>query len=201
MSSERLSSKVRTLGSILSLWFSARDIDLLTHGPQPRHATSQISRRWLQVEFTRLIGESIPSAELCRQRFQSAIRATAPGEPRYLLILDNLETFDSIVQIQHFLDRYVALPSKVILTSRWLFDDFQGDLRLPVGGLTKDQASTLLVREARRLYCEPRMTAQVQERLFTTTGGRASTMHLNLLPHRLPRTLAVDHIVRATLAS
>lgn len=184
----------KDFGFDLVLWFSARDIDLLTHGPQPRQRDIA-DLEAMAVEFTRLIGESFPSAELCRQRFQSAIRATAPGEPRYLLILDNLETFDSIVQIQHFLDRYVTLPSKVILTSR--HDDFQGDLRLPVGGLTKDQASTLLVREARRLYCEPRMTAQVQERLFTTTGGRAYA--LKLAAAQIAKDTPVDDIVRATL--
>ena len=147
------------------------------------------------MEFTRLIGESFPSAELCQQRFQSAIGATNASEPRYLLILDNLETFDSIVQIEHFLDQSVTLPSKVILTSR--HDDFQGDYRLPVGGLTKEQASTLLVREARRLYCEPRMTAEVQERLFATTGGRAYA--LKLAAAQIAKATPVDEIVRAGL--
>ena len=176
------------------LWFSARDIDLLTHGPQPRKRDIA-DLEAMAVEFTRLIGESFPSAELCQQRFQSAIGATNASEPRYLLILDNLETFDSIVQIEHFLDQSVTLPSKVILTSR--HDDFQGDYRLPVGGLTKEQASTLLIREARRLYCEPRMTAQVQERLFVTTEGRAYA--LKLAAAQIAKDTPVEEIAKSAL--
>ena len=176
------------------LWFSARDIDLLTHGPRARKRDIA-DLEAMAVEFTRLIGEPPSSVELSQERFRSAIGAAEPSEPRYLLILDNLETFDSIVQIQHFLDQHVTLPSKVILTSR--HDDFQGDYRLPVGGLTKEQASTLLVQESRRLYCEPKMTAQVQERLFTATGGRAYALKLSAA--QIAKGTSVDEIVRASL--
>ena len=104
------------------LWFSARDIDLLTHGPKPRKRDIA-DLEAMAVEFTRLIGEPFSSTDICQQRFESAISAEDPTEPRYLLILDNLETFDSSVQIQHFLDQNITLPSKAVLTSR--HDDFR----------------------------------------------------------------------------
>jgi len=157
------------------LWFSARDIDLLNHGPQPRQRDIA-DLDALAIEFARIMGEPQLSAEVSQQNLIASIGEARDGDPRFLLILDNLETFDSRVQIQHFLDQHVTLPSKVILTSR--HDDYQGDYRLPVAGLDRDQSSTLLVREARRLHCEPKMTSQTVERLFAATGGRAYALKL-----------------------
>ena len=157
------------------LWFSARDIDLLEPGPRDRQrdVTDVAS---MAESFAHLLEAEEPTPDAAVDFMLNEVSTTGTEAVRYLLVLDNMETFDEPAAVLRQLDDEVRLPSKVLVTSR--HDDFQGDYPIRVAGMESREAHQLLVSEARRKYCEPQLTEAVRDSLIHATGARAYALKL-----------------------
>ena len=157
------------------LWFSARDIDLLEPGPRDRQrdVTDVVS---MAESFAHLLEAEEPTPDAAVDFLLNEVSATGTEALRYLLVLDNMETFDEPAAVLRQLDDEVRLPSKVLVTSR--HDDFQGDYPIRVAGMESREAHQLLISEARRKYCEPQLTEPVRDSLIHATGARAYALKL-----------------------
>ena len=156
------------------LWFSARDIDLLESGPRERlRDVSDVDD--VAESFAQLMGEEQLVGQDAVSYMVDQV-SDRDGGPSYLIVLDNLETFESPARIQRVLDESVVLPSKVLLTSR--HEEFRGDYPIEVAGMEETEADRLMVEEARRHYAEPRVDRQVRDKIAAATGSRAYAMKL-----------------------
>ena len=134
------------------LWFSAREVDLDDRaGPllRRRQVTSIESCGRL---FTRLLSDWYPreAKETDEQYFA---RVLSSGREKFLLVLDNFESFDDVGELQQFIKRNLAFPSKALITSRE--NTFPG--RPTDRGSrpdTEDQTADLIRKTSRRAGCQ-----------------------------------------------
>ena len=184
------------------LWFSARDIDLLESGPKERLRdvgdVDDVAESFAQLMADeQLVGQDAVSYMVDQV-------SDTDGGPSYLIVLDNLETFESPARIQRVLDESVVLPSKVLLTSR--HEEFRGDYPIEVSGMEETEADRLMVEEARRHYAEPRVDRKVRNKIAAATGSRAYAMKLavaqigqGLSPEEVTRSIPIRSDLLAAL--
>ncbi len=175
----------------LVLWFSARDIDLLVEGPQPREREVR-DIEGIAEAYCKLLG-GVESAQDALRTFAEQV---ADPSNRYLLIMDNFETLDDPVGVHQYLDETVVMPNKVLITSR--HRAFKGDYPVEVSGMELGEAEQLLKTEARRVACEPQMTAEAMRRIHEYTGGVPYAM--KLVVGQIARKIPLTQILNETLS-
>ena len=124
-----------------AIWFSARDIDLLSDGPK------QVSPDVLdEEEFAKRLFELVGSGN--QQMLGKIERVEAaeaflsnPDEEPILFILDNFETVRDPHAFFEWLYAHVALPHRVLITTRER--EFNGDREVTVPGMETSEASEL----------------------------------------------------------
>jgi hypothetical protein len=152
------------------VWFSARDVDLLSTGPKPvRAAVSDL--RSVSRAFASLF-ETEPSEEGLARVLQTP-DATGAGR---LLIFDNFETFSDARQLQKFLDAHTYLPNKVLITSRERA--FKADYPIEVRGMEAGEARTLLLLVGREFAVERLLTDEAIRSIYEYTDGHPYVMRL-----------------------
>ncbi|MBX6772965.1 MAG: hypothetical protein IRY83_14645 [Chloroflexi bacterium] len=140
------------------VWVSGRDIDLTIEGPVPRRQQVRKLEDFLEMMMRVL--------ELPKERDPAAAVSGVLGDQKgaYLVVIDNLETFDNPLELLRFLDEHVSWRSKVLITSR--HERFRGDYPLEVTGMDEGEARRLIALEARRHYCEGRLDDKVIRRML-----------------------------------
>jgi tetratricopeptide (TPR) repeat protein len=176
----------------LVLWFSARDVDLLVEGPQPREREIH-DIEGIATMYCRMLGGS----EQNREALDIFASEVADPRNRLLLIMDNFETLDDPAGVHEYLDSTVVLPNKVLITSR--HRDFKGDYPLEVSGMELEEATKLLGAESRRVGCEPKMTPETIRRIHDYTGGTPYAM--KLVVGQLARNIPLAQILDEALSA
>jgi hypothetical protein len=131
------------------LWFSARDIDLLPHGPKIVRP-QVLTEKDISSEFVNMMGYG---AELGPKRttidvMSDSLRQSPLGGP-LLFVFDNFETMRNPVDVFNWLDSNVRLPNKIMITSR--FREFRADYPIPVSGMEELEAQALIRQTAEAL--------------------------------------------------
>lgn len=151
------------------LWFSARDIDLLSDGPKgvrPQVLTfSDIANEFLDLLRPYGLDEYATSPELYLARALSCQTDAGP----MLLVVDNLETVRSPSELYHTLDTHVRLPNKVLITAR--HHDFRAGYRLEVGGMTRPEYDALVRTQSQRLKLSSLLTTDYLGDLYQQSEG------------------------------
>lgn len=131
------------------LWISARDIDLLDTGPKSvsrrvftQKDIARASVELLEPEKRKVKGYSAESF------FQHCLEKGAAGFTT-LFVLDNFETLKNPTDVVEWIDTYIRPPNKVLITTR--FRDFRGDYPIEIKGMSDDEASRLIDKNAVRL--------------------------------------------------
>jgi hypothetical protein len=129
-------------------WFSARDVDLQFTGPKPvkPHVLSpeEVSRFYVSLVSPERLKES---GFRCREFFESQLNKSEIGPCLY--VFDNFETTQNPEELFLWIDTYIRLPSKVLITTR--LRDFKGDYPVEVGGMTESEAEKLIATTAHYL--------------------------------------------------
>jgi hypothetical protein len=117
------------------LWFSARDIDLLPQGPK-LVKPDVLDEKDIAKEFVSLIGpaEAQEKGFKATEYFANALTKSPLSEP-LLIVFDNFETVRNPLELYNWMNAYVRVPNKVLITTR--FRDFKGDY--PVGRNRNDK--------------------------------------------------------------
>ena len=80
--------------------------------------------------------------------FNECLSEGADGRPT-LFVLDNFETLQNPVEVVDWIDTYITLPNKVLITTR--YRDFVGDYPIEIGGMSEEEAYKLINQHAIRL--------------------------------------------------
>ena len=150
------------------LWFSARDIDLLPDGAkqvQPHILTE----RDIAEEFARLIAPYLLSYEAIHAGDFNPIDFLRSNMGKcdlgkILFVFDNFETVKSPVELYFWIDSYLRLPNKALITTR--FREFKGDYPVELFGMSPDECKTLIDVTAKQLGIGHLLSPEYIERLM-----------------------------------
>ena len=153
------------------LWFSARDIDLLPDGA--RQVKPQVlTEKDIAREFTKHIGPWLLSAEsfsdvdpvkfLRENMYQSDIG-------KILFVFDNFETVNNPIDLFNWIDHYLRLPNKALITTR--FREFRGDYPVELAGMSFEECSQLIDATSRRLRISHLISNDDRDELFDASDG------------------------------
>jgi hypothetical protein len=151
------------------LWFSARDIDLLSTGPkvvQPHVLTEND----MADEFVKLLDPPEarnkgfrPTAYLAECMSRSKL-----GGP-ILFVFDNFETVRSPVDLFNWIDTNIRLPNKALITSR--FRDFKADFPIEIQGMERSEADQLIEKTATSLGVTGSISDAYREDIYDESDG------------------------------
>ena len=175
------------------LWFSARDIDLLPEGAKPVRPHT-LSLREFAREFVRLVEPTEKEMDGFKpDEYLAASLTSSPLGPT-LFVFDNFETVASPPDVFRWIDTYVRLPNKVLITTR--IRDFAGDYPIEVAGMTEEEAGTLMDSVSKSLSIAELVTNQYRDEVYRESDGHPYVIKILLGEvARLGRTVKPERIV------
>jgi len=155
------------------LWFSARDIDLLPDGAK-QVRPHILTEGDIANEFARLVGTYLVSYETLNDpKFDTIefLRTNLAYSDlgRILFVFDNFETVKSPIELYFWIDNYLRLPNKAVITTR--FREFKGDYPVELLGMSAEECSKLIDITAKNLQITHLMTPDYVNELYTESGG------------------------------
>ena len=159
------------------VWISARDIDLMEYGPKPVHprVVTQNDISEAAVQLLAPDKHSFPNFSPTKY-FEHCLRSGAAGPT--VFVIDNFETVENPADIFTWIDTHIRPPNKVLITTR--IRDFRGDFPIEIGGMTEEQAGTLVQEHSRRLGIRHLVSEHYQRTLFSEADGHPYVMRILL---------------------
>ncbi len=175
------------------LWFSARDVDLMTAGPKPVKP-DVLNEVDIATEYARLIDapdagkRGFKPVEFMRSEMERAAAGAT------LFVFDNFETVSSPVDLFRWIDASIRLPNKVLITTR--LSEFNGDYQIAVSGMEEEESEKLIEGTASSLGITGLLTSEYKRRLHEEAEGHPYVMKVLLGEvANAGRLLAVERIV------
>lgn len=133
----------------LIIWFSSRDIDLTPTGPKTV-SPKVLTENEIATEYTRLVGIH-SSIDKKKQKYIDVFsnELTKSSNGPTLFVFDNFETARNPVDMFNWIDCYIRLPNKVLITSR--FRDFKADYPIEIHGMEESEARYLVEKTTKNL--------------------------------------------------
>ena len=173
------------------VWFSARDVDLQFSGPRPvrPHVLSpeDMSKYYVALVASEKLREKGFNA---RTFFENQLQKNDLGPCLY--IFDNFETSQAPVEVFSWIDTFLRLPNKALITTR--LRDFKGDYPVEVGGMEDDEASALVKQTAVGLGISDLITPGYVTELVQISEGHPYVM--KILLGEVAREKKAGHIPR-----
>ena len=159
------------------VWFSARDIDLLSSGPKPvrPHGVSLADFANAYVSMLEPPNRS-DKAFKADQYFAAALSGVPIGPALY--IFDNFETVTNPAEVFTWIDTYIRAPNKVLITTRTR--DFIGDFPIEVAGMTESEATRLITAVAIKIDVVDLLTAEYKRALIDESSGHPYVIKIML---------------------
>ncbi len=162
------------------LWFSARDIDLLPDGAR-QVKPHVLTEKDISREFKKHIGPWLLSAESLNEtdpvRFlHDNMHKSEFG--KILFVFDNFETVNSPIDLFNWIDEYVRLPNKALITTR--FREFRGDIPVELAGMSFKECEQLIDATARRLKITHLISNEDIEDLYDASDGHPYVVRILL---------------------
>lgn len=151
------------------VWFSARDVDLYSTGPKPVRPLIQspedVSDFYLKLLLcqNRLNEKGIKPRDYFEQQLQKSEIGNC------LFVFDNFETTQNPIDMFNWVDTFIRLPNKVLITTR--LREFKGDYPLEVPGMTISEAKILISQSAGHLGISQLLTEQYINELISKSEG------------------------------
>jgi hypothetical protein len=159
-------------------WFSSRDIDLLPEGPKlvrPHLLTEGDIAR----EFVRLVQPADAGSKGFKATdfLAESLTNTPLGFP-ILFVFDNFETARNPQELFAWIDTYIRIPNKILITSR--SRDFKGDYPVEVVGMSEAESDQLIRLMAEHLYIQSLVTEEFKRDLYRESDGHPYVIKLLL---------------------
>lgn len=149
------------------VWFSARDVDLFVDGPKQVQATV-LNQKDISKEYFNLIYSENPCPKNPVEAFSSELSRNSIGPALY--VFDNFETITYPLEVFEWLNTFIRLPNKILITSR-LNRDFKADYPIEVKGMNDKQCRELISAVARKHNIEALITETYISKLIEESDG------------------------------
>ena len=177
------------------VWFSARDVDLLPDGPRTVQQ-SVLNLEDIARQYARMVLSPANLAEkgLNRKAYLQGQLGECDGGS-CLFVFDNFETVQNPVEMFKWIESFVNLPNKVLITTR--LRDFKGDFPVEVSGMTASESRSLVDQTAGHLRIQSLLTNARVEEIISQSGGHPYVIKIllgdiaTLKRYRSPRHVVV----------
>lgn len=174
----------------LIIWLSSRDIDLLEIGPKqvkPDVVTLKeiVREYWAHVDQLALKENYKKQIELFTKEM-SELQGYGP----VLFVFDNFETVSNPIEMYTFINTYIRIPNKVIITTR--HREFKGDYPIDISGMTRSECDRLAFATAERLGIKEKLTERFLDELYNESEGHPYVVKIiigELAKSNAPRTI------------
>jgi hypothetical protein len=151
------------------VWLSARDVDLHFTGPKPVRplvlSPEDMSKFYaglvLSAERTNAKGFN------ARVFFEQQLQQCELGA--CLFVFDNFETTQNPVEMFNWIDSFIRLPNKALITTR--LREFKGDYPVEVSGMEEKEARLLVSQTATALNISELIDADYTTKLVAQSEG------------------------------
>lgn len=160
------------------IWLSARDVDLQLGGPKAVRpvvlSPEDMSRFYANLVLSR---EALTEREFnSRAFFEGQLTRNDLGPCLY--VFDNFETAQNPVELFNWIDSYLRLPNKALITTR--LRDFKGDYPVDVSGMEEPEAKALIESTSRYLGIKNLLTGEYVAELIEKAEGHPYVMKILL---------------------
>jgi len=177
------------------VWLSARDVDLHLTGPKPVRPNVigplDVGRIYTDLVLSPSDALGMKGTE-AQGYLEKQLQKSDSGP--CLFVFDNFETTQNPLEMFTWLDTYIRLPNKVLITTR--LRDFKGDYPVDVQGMKYAEALALIHQFSSTLGIKSHLSQQYIEELIRQSAGHpyvikillgevARTGRENSIPHLL----------------
>ncbi len=151
------------------IWFSSRDIDLQAGGAKLVTA-EVVSAKDISNYYSKLV---LSEQEISDKGFdvvdyfQKQLVNSEIGP--CLFVFDNFETTSSPMEVFKWIDTYIRMPNKILITTR--LREFLGDYPVSVHGMTESESEDLIRLTARQLGVEEHLRKGLVEEIYKVSAG------------------------------
>lgn len=150
-------------------WFSARDIDLLPEGPK-QVRPHLLDENDVARELVKLLEpEERHSKEFKKLTYLAQMLSDEIIGKPILFTFDNFETVRNPVELFAYLNTYIRLPNKILITTR--FREFKGDYPVEVVGMSEREFAQLTSATAADLGINSLITREYERELYKESDG------------------------------
>lgn len=177
------------------LWFSARDIDLFPEGPKTV-TPHVLTTPEIAQEFAKLLEPSgYKEKKFDAVKFLSETMNHSSDGP-ILFVFDNFETVRAPVELFNWIDTYIRLPNKILITTR--FREFKADYPIEVLGMSESESEELILKTSQDLGITHLLTESYKTELYQESNGHPYVMKVLLGEvAKARKTVRVERIVAA----
>lgn len=179
------------------VWLSARDVDLQMTGPKPVRPLA-LSPEDMSKFYAGLV---LPSDKARakgfnpRTFFEQQLQKCDLGP--CLFVFDNFETTQNPIEIFNWIDAYIRLPNKVLITTR--LREFRGDYPVDVVGMREEEARLLVAQTASYLGISNLVNDNYVSDLVTRSEGHPYVIKILLGEvAKIGRPASIPHLVAGT---
>lgn len=177
------------------LWFSARDIDLLPEGPKTV-TPHVLTTPEIAQEFSNLLephGYKEKGFDAVKHLSETM---TKSADGSILFVFDNFETVRAPIELFNWIDTFVRIPNKVLITTR--YREFKGDYPIEVLGMTETESEELIQTTSVNLGISHLLTENYKAELYQESNGHPYVMKVLLGEvAKAGKTVRVERIVAA----
>lgn len=151
------------------VWLSARDVDLQFTGPKPVKPLV-LSPEDMGKFYAGLVlpEETISEKGFnARSYFETQLQDCDAGS--CLFVFDNFETTQNPVEMFNWIDSFIRLPNKALITTR--LREFKGDYPVEVHGMNEEEARKLVTQTATALEISTLLDSRYVQELVEKSEG------------------------------
>lgn len=131
------------------VWFSARDVDLQPSGPKPVRPRVLSPEDMGKFYASLVLAPDVLKERLFNPRAFLEQQLQKHDLGSCLYVFDNFETTQNPIEMFNWIDTFIRLPNKALITTR--LRDFKGDYPLEIGGMAEVEARELVRHTAAHL--------------------------------------------------
>jgi hypothetical protein len=151
------------------IWLSARDVDLQLTGPKSVRPTV-----FAPEDMAKFYAKLVLSPEKISEKgfnarsfFEDQLKNSDIGP--CLFVFDNFETTQNPVEVFNWIDTFIRLPNKALITTR--LREFKGDYPVEVGGMNEQESRLLISQTAAYLNLMDILDADYVSELISRSEG------------------------------
>jgi hypothetical protein len=151
------------------VWLSARDVDLQLTGPKTVRPRVLSTADMAAFYASLVLPPDVTTAKGfdARSYFERQLQKSEIGPS--LFVFDNFETTQNPVEMFNWIDAFIRLPNKALITTR--LRDFKGDYPLEVQGMDEGESRALIDQTAHALGISDLLTEQYIGQLIAHSEG------------------------------
>lgn len=153
----------------LILWFSARDIDLITAGAK-KVKPDVLTIKEISNEFVKLIEPDERNLKSFDQisYFKESLSTVLLDKP-CIYVFDNFETLKDPIETFNWINANIRLPNKIIITTR--HREFKGDYPIEVLGMNEKESYALIDSYCEKLGIINLITSKYKDLVYQKSDG------------------------------